>query len=204
MKGVRRKKFSEAVKADAARLIKSTGSQRAAIEAIKESTEIGEPGRPKGSPFLDVDAELMFAAESLEMDYRLLGRKPPKRRALIREAIAFSGRPADRLGKAAVARLAKRPNLAAILVEGIRLNRPDLMQHLPPDVDAQIKKIGSDPTRVNLAMILTGLLMLNAVAPKIAARFGLAVPMPIPETGTDALTFFFFLIRGATLSTHNN
>src|SRR5271166_2604762 len=62
--------------------------------------------------------------------------------------------------RAVVERMASRPNLAGVLFEAIRQHRPDLLRYLPDDPAVRIRSTRDEPTKPNLAAILTSLLFL--------------------------------------------
>lgn len=159
----------------AERLIKLASSKRAAHCMIDAAQTKGKMGRPKGSPYLERDAQLLFLVESMQNEYRLAHRTEPKRRTLIIEVMPdeTARRGFGQSKDAAVARVAGRPNLAAIVFELIRLHRPDLVQHLPDDAEARLGLQRDDPSKANFAAILTILLSLWGLVrrhPKRIAR----------------------------------
>jgi hypothetical protein len=166
---------------------KCGGSKRAAIRAIDAATTRSEGGRPKGSPYLEADARVLFVTESLQTEYRARHETEPARRKLIGEAVdctdTFFGS-SVRLGanrRAVIERVASRPNLAAVLFEMIQQHRPDLLQHLPHDAEDKLRAMKDDPTKVNFAAMLTGLLFLWGMVrrhPKRMARVARASKDP--------------------------
>jgi hypothetical protein len=167
---------SDDLKAAADRFIKLAGSKRAAHRAIEAAEMTGKAGRPKGSPYLRADSELLFLAESLQNEYRIAHRTEPKGRTLIGEAFDLHGviGSAERLGpnkRAVVERVASRPNLATIIFEAIRQHRPDLLQSLPDDAGARLSSTKDDPSKANFAMILFALVSLWGFVRRDPERF---------------------------------
>jgi hypothetical protein len=143
--------------AAAERFIEIAGSKREAHRLIDatQSTK-GRSGRPKGSPNFAADAAVLFDVERLENEYRRAGGKVPKRRRLIKEVVSlnFDNLKLGKNEDAATARINLKPSLLEMMIGAIRLNRPDLAQHLPPDAEERARAMDPSSFSVMLEMLL--------------------------------------------------
>jgi hypothetical protein len=149
----------------AAALIEIVGSKDEAYRRIDAASVRGSPGRPK--KYFEADAQVMFEVERLENEYRHTGRKVPRRRALIKKIVSTElANGKHQLGKTAdVATLrikSLNPSLIEMLFKAMRKRRPDLAQHLPPDIDERLREL--DPN--SFSTILELLLILAAFQQK--------------------------------------